>query len=257
MAKDDVKEMKCGRVVVTFIAREGSFFPCALELGHVGDCRAAGTCFKHGKYLGHPHQVPQCPQWPECVDLPIPAAPTPAAASEGQLEEEAFQLWLISSPLATDSSDRPIAARMGWMARANMQGASEGQTYIEFEQALATNKAEVNSWPEWMREGGRASMGLRPFTGKAEGVAAASDGQEKPVKDYRLFVSETGGEEGERVPAKHILREIHDAMCMCGVWDDCDTEGINGTLIDAAQSLLSEGKWNINFEDGWMSVETI
>lgn len=76
------------------------------------------------------------------------------------------------------------------------------------------------------------------------------------MDDFRFYVSE-GGEEGERIAARNILREIHDSMCMCGVWDDCDTEGVNGTLIEAAQSLLSTGEWGHDFEDGWLKVESI
>ena len=72
-------------------------------------------------------------------------------------------------------------------------------------------------------------------------------------QSYRFHVSEGG--EPETIAATHILREIHDSMCMCGVWDDCDTEGINGTLIEAAQGLLTEGKWSTDFEDGWIIVE--
>lgn len=78
------------------------------------------------------------------------------------------------------------------------------------------------------------------------------------MNDYRFYASETGeGDEGERISADKILREIHDSMCMCGVWDDCDTEGINGTLIEASHALLSTGEWQHDFEDGWIKVETI
>jgi hypothetical protein len=75
------------------------------------------------------------------------------------------------------------------------------------------------------------------------------------MKEYVFSVSERG--DSERIPANHILREIHDSMCMCGVWDDCDTEGINGTLIAAAHSLLVDGKWHTYFEDGWISVAPV
>lgn len=75
------------------------------------------------------------------------------------------------------------------------------------------------------------------------------------MAEFRFFASETC-EEGERITASAILREIHDSMCMCGVWDDCDTEGVNGTLIEAAQSLLTSGEWSHDFEDGWLRVET-
>lgn len=58
----------CGACVAHYIAREGSFYPCALLKGHNGKHRAAGNCFKHGPYLGQGGTVPQCPQWPSCID---------------------------------------------------------------------------------------------------------------------------------------------------------------------------------------------
>lgn len=77
------------------------------------------------------------------------------------------------------------------------------------------------------------------------------------MKDFRLYVSEVA-EEGERISASRILCEIHDAMCMCGVGpDECDTEGIQRTVLEAAQGLLANGKWSTSFEDGWIKVETI
>lgn len=77
------------------------------------------------------------------------------------------------------------------------------------------------------------------------------------MKDYRFYASEVC-EEGERIAADKILCEIHDAMCMCGVGpDECDTEGIQGTLLEAAQGIIAHGKWSTNFEDGWMKVEAI
>jgi hypothetical protein len=77
------------------------------------------------------------------------------------------------------------------------------------------------------------------------------------MKDFRLYVSEVA-EEGERISASRILCEIHDAMCMCGVGpDECDTEGIQRTVLEAAQGLIANGKWSTSFEDGWIKVETI
>lgn len=62
---------QCGKCVIHFIAREGSYFPCALAKGHEGDCRASGECVTHGKYLGEPHKPPQCPKWPECAEASL------------------------------------------------------------------------------------------------------------------------------------------------------------------------------------------
>ena len=76
------------------------------------------------------------------------------------------------------------------------------------------------------------------------------------MTEYKFYASEVC-EEGERIAADKILREIHDSMCMCGVWDDCDTEGVNGTLLSAAQGIIAHGKWSTEFEDGWIKVETI
>jgi hypothetical protein len=76
------------------------------------------------------------------------------------------------------------------------------------------------------------------------------------MSDYRFYASEVC-EDGERISADKILREIHDAQCMCGVWDDCDTEGISHTLLEAAQALLATGKWSVNFEDGWIRVDPV
>lgn len=76
------------------------------------------------------------------------------------------------------------------------------------------------------------------------------------MMDFRFYASEVC-EEGERISADKILREIHDSMCMCGVYEKCDTEGITTTLIEAATSLLATGRWSTDFEDGWLKVETI
>lgn len=76
------------------------------------------------------------------------------------------------------------------------------------------------------------------------------------MTDYRFYASEVC-EEGERISADKILREIHDSMCMCGEVIDCDTEGVAGTVIEAATALLSCGHWSHDFEDGWLKVETI
>ena len=62
-------ENVCGACVIHFIAREGSFFPCALTKGHSGGHRASGTCFKHGPYVGDIGAVPQCPHWPTCAGI--------------------------------------------------------------------------------------------------------------------------------------------------------------------------------------------
>jgi len=70
--RETVPAEKCGACVISFIAREGSFFPCALSKGHDGGHRAAGNCFKHGEYLGKVDSVPQCSQWPECIQKLTP-----------------------------------------------------------------------------------------------------------------------------------------------------------------------------------------
>lgn len=57
----------CNECVVSFIAREGSYFPCALPKGHDGGHRAAGTCHKHGRYYGKVGKVPRCRQFPDCA----------------------------------------------------------------------------------------------------------------------------------------------------------------------------------------------
>ena len=65
------QELKlCGEFVKSFIAREGSFFPCALEKGHEGAHQMGGTCFRHGAYVGD-----NCPHWPTCATAPIPLQP--------------------------------------------------------------------------------------------------------------------------------------------------------------------------------------
>lgn len=57
----------CGEVVTHLIAG-ASWFTCALPKGHADEGhRASGTCFKHGKYLGEPFTMPQCPKWPDCI----------------------------------------------------------------------------------------------------------------------------------------------------------------------------------------------
>lgn len=61
-AEEVVKWKVCGKVAQVFIAREGSFFPCALEEGHEGPCIQSGNCFRHGVYYGR-----NCPHWPTCV----------------------------------------------------------------------------------------------------------------------------------------------------------------------------------------------
>jgi hypothetical protein len=77
----------------------------------------------------------------------------------------------------------------------------------------------------------------------------------KRGEDYILSASE-GLESGMRVKADRILREIHDAQCMCrGFPDYCDSEGVRETCFEAARLLLATGKWSVDFEDGWISVE--
>lgn len=80
--------------------------------------------------------------------------------------------------------------------------------------------------------------------------------QTTPMKEYRFYASEIC-EDGERISADKILGEIHDSMCMCGEVIDCDTEGVAGTVIEAATALLAHGKWSTDFEDGWLKVEEI
>ena len=62
-SKDNVM---CGIPVAVHIAREGSYFPCALPKNHVGDHCAAGRCHIHGPYLGEAEKVPRCPA---CRDI--------------------------------------------------------------------------------------------------------------------------------------------------------------------------------------------
>jgi hypothetical protein len=83
---------RCGKCVCHFIARQGSYFPCALEVGHEGDCLAGGTCVRHGAYISikskHP---PQCPHWPTCALAAAPPsgdAPLTKALTEDYAGEE-------------------------------------------------------------------------------------------------------------------------------------------------------------------------
>ena len=62
-SKDNVM---CGIPVAVHIAREGSYFPCALPKNHDGDHCAAGRCHIHGPYLGKAEKVPRCPA---CRDI--------------------------------------------------------------------------------------------------------------------------------------------------------------------------------------------
>ena len=89
----------CRECVIHFIAREGSFFPCALEKHHIAvGHRAAGNCFKHGPYLGEIGAVPQCPKWPDCIPVPQPAP----VASEFT-DEERLMACREASQLEFDS----------------------------------------------------------------------------------------------------------------------------------------------------------
>lgn len=85
---------KCGACVIHFIAREGSFFPCALNKNHpfADDHRAEGTCFKHGVYLGEPNAVPVCPHHPNCEPVPDPAPLSPERRHLKMLREEFMTL---------------------------------------------------------------------------------------------------------------------------------------------------------------------
>lgn len=65
--KTDDVENKCGQYVISFITREGSYFPCGLPKGHDGGHRASGNCIKHGPYVGEVGAVPQCPYYPNCI----------------------------------------------------------------------------------------------------------------------------------------------------------------------------------------------
>lgn len=86
---------KCGACVITFIAREGLFFPCARPKGHDGGHRASGNCFKHGVYLGMEGQVPQCPKWPDCAN---PAEP-PVETGE-QDKFDAIEISFLNDSIA-------------------------------------------------------------------------------------------------------------------------------------------------------------
>ena len=78
----------CGEYVQHLIAG-ASYYPCALPKGHDGGHRAGGTCFKHGTYLGEVGAVPECPQWPTCVqERPVTPQAEPGA-SEPKLDEDA------------------------------------------------------------------------------------------------------------------------------------------------------------------------
>jgi hypothetical protein len=77
------------------------------------------------------------------------------------------------------------------------------------------------------------------------------------MNSHREFIVRTSEDtDGENVSAMCVLREIHDKMCFCGVGpDECDTEGIQSTLLEAAQAIISTDRWSGTFEDGWISVE--
>lgn len=78
-----------------------------------------------------------------------------------------------------------------------------------------------------------------------------SEGQ--PLK-YLFYASESN-EDGVVVRADSILANIHESMCMCDRGpDECGTEGVQGTIIEAAQALLTMGRWAIDFEDGWIKI---
>ena len=81
----------CSKFAASFIPRRGEYFSCVLPLGHEGECRPGGTCFKHGAYSSEPGKPPKCPQWPNCVmNIPMTdsrrAAEMPLTEAVGELE---------------------------------------------------------------------------------------------------------------------------------------------------------------------------
>ena len=64
----NLSEDQCGEFVCSFIAREGSWFPCALAKYHDGPHHSGGNCFTHGKYATRlPGVPPACPQCDESI----------------------------------------------------------------------------------------------------------------------------------------------------------------------------------------------
>ena len=66
----------CGAFVCSFIAREGSWFPCALPKGHEDSKHySGGNCFTHGKYVAKlPWVPPSCPQCGNDIKIAVSEA---------------------------------------------------------------------------------------------------------------------------------------------------------------------------------------
>ena len=61
---------QCGEYAASFIPRWGMYYSYVLPKGHKGEHRAGGECLKHGKYvMGNFEEIPQCPQWPDCLNI--------------------------------------------------------------------------------------------------------------------------------------------------------------------------------------------
>jgi hypothetical protein len=128
---------KCGKVAQTFIAREGSFFPCALEEGHEEPCLQSGTCFRHGVYFGR-----QCPHWPTCVKAALtPAAPeTP---TEPQLGTCDF------SDVLHDLRDCKAAWHRNWKPQAAQPPATSGYvSEVHRGMTMRCQSCGTEQWPQ-------------------------------------------------------------------------------------------------------------
>lgn len=89
---------KCGKFAGSLHPRLGLNYACMLQVGHEGECQPGGTCVAHGEYVG----ATQCPHWPECVALAVPARqPQPA---DGELVSKFFQMANTASELAKKSN---------------------------------------------------------------------------------------------------------------------------------------------------------